>query len=843
MSNVSTFGAFTMAKLGIYASQKAMQVTGNNITNINTVGYTRQTLDLNSLYVGGADRYASKWDAKVGSGVLVSGVSQIRSPYLDIRYRTEYSNVGKAEKTLDGLNGLSQIFDEVGKGEDDEGVMESALQDMIERLTHYVTEGSGEGTFDTILKGSMSEVVNIFNIYAGKLEDLYNNTKESLQEDVKTVNSILSNIRSLNNAIRKAEIHGGNALELKDERNLEIDKLSKYIRINVIYEEEDIGAGCVVDKLTIRLNGGDESENGHDGILLVDGKYATQLKVPDVNVPEERPAPACTGMFDVTLDALRDVRGNPKMLVDGSSAICVSGPQQPLTAPGNLTIGGYTVPVTLLDKNALGQTPTEAEQLEHQLRQFKEAYNSDPANTQWRATLSMDKTGIVFTAADSTSETVTALTQDGELTVNGYSVVIRNAANKTLEEQLKEFQSVYNSDPNNEPNYVTISADKQQLIFTTPRNEPLTPGSEPPGTTLAIDGVKPVPDPDNTDVTLTDTDLYGALQSTREMLTEEGAFASKQDIVRDPSATAKRGIPYYQKIWDAMASKLAGALNEANSLEDANGDLKRYETGEKKGQYIVQPKNYYVTDKDGNYLGADGQPITLAPGADPDDPASYKEFKKDQDGDFVDANGNKLTPPYLDADGNDMRVLTDIRVVREQYKGGILFSNSGDNDDPTGITAKNLSIAHSWANGSIHVMQSRDDTELDQSTANSNLLHMLAIVRDNNFTYMLSDMDDDFAPGNAGGNTDVQYFKGSFGDMLTEIGSTLGKDTKVIQDRLVIASSSLVELEVDRDSVSGVDLNDEAIAMMQYNKSYSAACRFMTTIDEMLDKLINGTAL
>ena len=97
MSNVSTFGAFTMAKLGIYASQKAMQVTGNNISNINTPGYTRQSLDLDSLYIGGADRYTSKWDAKLGSGVMVSGVSQIRSPYLDIRYRTEYSTTGLKE--------------------------------------------------------------------------------------------------------------------------------------------------------------------------------------------------------------------------------------------------------------------------------------------------------------------------------------------------------------------------------------------------------------------------------------------------------------------------------------------------------------------------------------------------------------------------------------------------------------------------------------------------------------------------------------------------------------------------------------------------------------------------
>ena len=38
-------------------------------------------------------------------------------------------------------------------------------------------------------------------------------------------------------------------------------------------------------------------------------------------------------------------------------------------------------------------------------------------------------------------------------------------------------------------------------------------------------------------------------------------------------------------------------------------------------------------------------------------------------------------------------------------------------------------------------------------------------------------------------------------------------------------------------------LNDEAIAMMQYNKSYGAACRYLTQLDEMIDKLINGTAL
>ncbi len=45
----STFGSFNTVRLGIYAAQKGLDVTGNNITNINTAGYTRQRLDQVSL--------------------------------------------------------------------------------------------------------------------------------------------------------------------------------------------------------------------------------------------------------------------------------------------------------------------------------------------------------------------------------------------------------------------------------------------------------------------------------------------------------------------------------------------------------------------------------------------------------------------------------------------------------------------------------------------------------------------------------------------------------------------------------------------------------------------------
>ena len=91
---IGTFGSFTQARLAIYAAQTGLSITGNNISNINTLGYTRQRLDQTSLHVGGSDRYANAADVRTGQGVLCTGVSQLRDPYLDIRFRSSNADVG-----------------------------------------------------------------------------------------------------------------------------------------------------------------------------------------------------------------------------------------------------------------------------------------------------------------------------------------------------------------------------------------------------------------------------------------------------------------------------------------------------------------------------------------------------------------------------------------------------------------------------------------------------------------------------------------------------------------------------------------------------------------------------
>ena len=114
MAVIGTFGQFTTARLGIYASQASLSVTGNNIANINTKGYTRQRMDLVSLYSTGQGKYANIFNTNVGYGVLTRGATQLRDPYLDIRYRNENSKLGANDEKLNSLYQIGNILDEVG---------------------------------------------------------------------------------------------------------------------------------------------------------------------------------------------------------------------------------------------------------------------------------------------------------------------------------------------------------------------------------------------------------------------------------------------------------------------------------------------------------------------------------------------------------------------------------------------------------------------------------------------------------------------------------------------------------------------------------------------------------
>ena len=290
MSTIGTFDGFTAARLGIYAAQQGLSVTGNNISNINTTGYTRQVLDQISLKTGAYDRYRSQFDNHIGTGTLVRSINQIRDPYLDVRFRNTSADVGYSDAMLSGLDQIATILDEVGRGIDGnlgDGMLYAQIKKMQEALRELQKNPTSDN--DTLVRQAADALVSLFNTYAGKQETLKENTEKKLNQEVTDVNKILRNIRELNEDIREAELHGDGALELRDERNRQIDELSSKLPISAVYTMEDIGGGQQIEKLSIYLNNANPDPSVHtDESMLVDGIYATQIDIPK-NMPMTNP--------------------------------------------------------------------------------------------------------------------------------------------------------------------------------------------------------------------------------------------------------------------------------------------------------------------------------------------------------------------------------------------------------------------------------------------------------------------------------------------------------------------------------------------------------------------------
>ena len=692
MSFVGTFGMFTTVRMGIYTSQKGLNLTGNNIANINTEGYARQVLDIKSMNASGADRYSDS-SVRIGSGAYAYGVSQLRDPYLDIRYRTEAANVGFMDTKLSNLNDLSAILDEIGDGDEGNGVIAAQLSDFAAALQN-LSEYTGQGEFDTQARSSATALVHLFNSYANKLREVEDNAVKLFESDLSIVNKLLNNIRDLNTHIRKCDIHGSSALEMRDERNRLIDELSQYIKIDVEYSNEHIGPAVDVEKLSIKIAG------TYPSTYLVDGIYSTQLKQSDLNPaydpqdPESKPYldkdgnPTDISNFDLYMTALEDNKGNIKTdyldvkmdsVVPGMIVVAVDGTK----------------------------------------------YNLD---------------SIIATMTDDKIAWNSPATEDG------------------LQTQYLLRKVVSESEDGASAEYV-ITATQVRL---------------------------------STEVQLKDNTLYGALQASREFLTESGEFATTDYInTVDSSAATKRGVRYYKNALDLLAKKFAESMNAAN-----NGY--RY-------TFDHDAKKYY-------YVDANGSPILNRNGD------GFMEKKAEED----------LTEEdiaYLNKNGS------------RAANYGNLFSVRGDTNDADGINAANISISAGWASGDIQIVNSYaviSGSNVIPSTDNTNILHFVHLM-DEDMNYSPAQMVD--------GTKNDAFFTGSFSEMLGNISAVLGNDQSSTQIMLDNYYASAVELDTGRDAVSSVDLNDETVNMIQYQKSYSAACRLMTALDETIDKLINGTGV
>ena len=243
----ATFSGFNTALSALQANQKRLDITGQNLSNMNTAGYTRQQLEASSLnYTNPVSHYSNGNETAVGFGVSMDRVSQIRDPYLDIQYRSQSADCSYTNRLQTALNSLSKVLDETTIS----GIRQ-AFDDVQSTLTSMQDPAKvSDPIYESELRTKMQSVCNLFNQASRQITQAEQNEFQRLtgegsseQGDVQKINDILRQIGDLNVQIKRNQVAGHPSLELQDERNLLLDELSGYIPIETRYYKDDAHSG------------------------------------------------------------------------------------------------------------------------------------------------------------------------------------------------------------------------------------------------------------------------------------------------------------------------------------------------------------------------------------------------------------------------------------------------------------------------------------------------------------------------------------------------------------------------------------------------------------------------
>lgn len=278
----STFSSFTTATLALRANQRALDITGQNIANINTDGYCRQRVDLVSLNLTNGSFANPATNTNAGYGVQISGISQLRDPFLDIQYRNQIAKVGTADAKQATLDLLAGIFDET----DSEGIR-TALSALSSSLGKFSFDSSEE--FDTIIRSRCQTLVNLFASRGNELSDLRDRMNTELADThIPEVNNLLKGISELNETIWNSQMLGNPALELKDQLNTKLDTLASYLPIEVTYQDRKVSSDTILSVPVVKMVGSDGKKydliGGNNGEDYAEFSYSLDADTNKVSI-------------------------------------------------------------------------------------------------------------------------------------------------------------------------------------------------------------------------------------------------------------------------------------------------------------------------------------------------------------------------------------------------------------------------------------------------------------------------------------------------------------------------------------------------------------------------------
>ena len=238
----STFAGLNTMVRGIQNNQLSLDTVGHNITNASTEGYSRQRVD--SAATNYQQRPSLYGGVYVGGGVDVVALNRARDIYADKQYWSENSTQHLYKTYKTNYDKVETVFNDAKKT----GIL-NAMQQFYSswvNLSDYASDAASRTS--VLTKGN--NLVDRIKTGARQLQDQIAAQYDEMRTQLDKVNSLTEEIARLNNNIMLAEATSGRANDLRDQRDLMVDRLSEITNVNV-YEEANGQYTVVSNGLTL----------------------------------------------------------------------------------------------------------------------------------------------------------------------------------------------------------------------------------------------------------------------------------------------------------------------------------------------------------------------------------------------------------------------------------------------------------------------------------------------------------------------------------------------------------------------------------------------------------------
>ncbi|MDF0652012.1 MAG: flagellar hook-associated protein FlgK [Nitrospira sp. LK265] len=291
-------GLIDVAKSALFTAQQALTVTGHNISNVNTPGFSRQEVVLTE------ERPADGNPGQVGTGVKIEQIRRAVDVFLNRELTNSQEGLGQFTVTRDELQRLESLFQDTrGQG------LAGQLNEFFEALQDATTTPS-QITPRSVVLAKASALAGTFHQINADLTDSRRAVDMQIGVNIREINGLTRKIAALNTQIKSAETSGQNANDLRDQRDLAINELATRIDLSTLERPDGtvsvfMARGLVlVDQETTRnLVGVESSDNqglldiGYDiggtrpsivNDLLAGGRLRGLLDVRDGTIPSVR---------------------------------------------------------------------------------------------------------------------------------------------------------------------------------------------------------------------------------------------------------------------------------------------------------------------------------------------------------------------------------------------------------------------------------------------------------------------------------------------------------------------------------------------------------------------------